>query len=57
MRPVTSVPACSRAAAVLYPLIFAAFLLFEKPGLRLGHGESCRDAVAAERLAMRSESA
>jgi len=42
---------------VLYPLIFAAFLLFEKPGLRLGHGESCRDAVAAERLAMRSESA
>jgi diguanylate cyclase (GGDEF)-like protein len=25
------------AAAVLYPLIFAAFLLFEKPGLGLGH--------------------
>jgi hypothetical protein len=31
---------------VLYPLIFAAFLLFEKPGLGLGHGEGCRDAVA-----------
>jgi hypothetical protein len=25
------------AAAVLYPLIFAAFLLFEKPGLGVGH--------------------
>ena len=25
------------ASAVLYPLIFGAFLLFEKPGLGLGH--------------------
>jgi hypothetical protein len=25
------------ASAVLYPLIFAAFLLFERPGLGIGH--------------------
>jgi len=41
---VRSVPAASHqrafllaAAAVLYPVIFAGFMLFEKPGLGLGH--------------------